>query len=114
MNELIRQKIRQYLVHSFLYYKLDESIISDQHYDQICDDTAKLISNNSNKKLLPFHDLLKSNLNENASGYSINNYPPEIVSAAIHLLYQANYANSMSFETFLERFGYSSSKISNA
>ncbi len=113
MNELIQQKIRQYLVHSFLYYQLDESIISDRHYDQICEDITKLISSNSNKNLLPFHDLVKSNLTENASGFSINNYPPEIVSAALHLLYQANYVDSMSFETFLERFGYSNSKVSN-
>ena len=38
MNELIVQKIRQYLVHSFLYYQLDVSIISDRNYDQICAD----------------------------------------------------------------------------
>ena len=114
MNELIKQKIRQYLVHSFLYYQLDESIISDRHYAHICAEVAKLISDNSSKNSLPFHDLVKSSLTENASGFSISKYPPEIVSAALHLLYQANYANSMSFETFLERFGYSSSKISNA
>jgi len=28
--------IRQFLVHSFLYYQLDESIISDENYDRIC------------------------------------------------------------------------------
>ncbi|GIT04279.1 MAG: hypothetical protein CM1200mP28_15380 [Deltaproteobacteria bacterium] len=50
MNELIQQKIRQYLVHSFLYYQLDESIISDRHYDKIWGDLAKLISDNSGPK----------------------------------------------------------------
>ena len=113
MNELIQQRIRQFLVHSFLYYQLDESIISDNKYDQICADVAKLISDNLNKKSLPYKDLVKSSLNENASGYSIIKYPPEIVSAALHLLYQSNYVDSMSFETFLERFGYSNSKVSN-
>ena len=114
MNELIQQKIRQYLVHSFLYYQLDESIISDRNYDQICKDVAKLISDNSDKYTLPFHDLLKSSLTENASGFSISKYPPEIVSAALHLLYQTSYFDSMSFEIFLARFGYSSYEIGNA
>ena len=114
MNELIQQKIRQYLVHSFLYYQLDESIISDSNFDQICKDVTKLISNNSDNDSLPFHDLVKSNLTENYSGFSISNYPPEIVSVALHLLYQTSYVDSMSFETFLARFGYSSSEIGNA
>ena len=114
MNELIQQKIRQYLVHSFIYYQLDESIIIDRHYDDICTDVAKLISDSSDKDSLPFHDLVISNLAENASGFSISNYPPEIVSIALHLLYQTNYVNSMTFETFLARFGYSSSEIRNA
>ena len=114
MNELIQQKIRQYLVHSFLYYQLDESIISDRIYDQICTDVAKLISDNSDKNSLPFHDIVKSSLTENATGFAISNYPPEIVSAALHLLYQTNYIDSMSFKTFLARFGYSSFEISNA
>ena len=114
MNELIQQKIRQNLVHSYLYYQLDESIISDRHYDHICGDLAKLISDNSVNNSLPFHDLVKSSLTENASGFSISKYPQEIVSAALHLLYQTSYIDSMNFETFLERFGYSSYEIRNA
>ena len=114
MNELIKQKIRQYLVHSFLYYQLDESVISDRHYDHICADVAKLLSEKSDKYFLPFHDLVKSSLTENASGFSISKYPPEIVSAALHLLYQTSYIDSMSFETFLARFGFISNEIRNA
>jgi NAD-dependent DNA ligase (contains BRCT domain type II) len=114
MNELIQQKIRQYLVHSFLYYQLDESIISDRHYDHICADVAEFISDNSARNSLPFHDLVKSSLTENASGFSIRKYPPEIVSAALHLLYQTSYIDTMSFEIFLTRFGYSSYEIRNA
>ena len=114
MNELILKKIRQYLVHSFLYYQLDESIISDSNYDQICKDVTKLISDNSDKNSLPFHDFVKSILTENTSGFSISKYPPEIVSAALHLLYQTNYIDSVTFETFLARFGYSSNEIRNA
>ena len=114
MNELIQQKIRQYLVHSFLYYQLDESLISESNFDQICKDVTKLISNSSDNDSLPFHNLVKSNLTENYSGFSISNYPPEIISVALHLLFQASYVESMTFETFLARFGYSSSEIRNA
>ena len=114
MNDLIQQKIRQYLVHSFLYYQLDESVISDSNYDQICADVTKLISDDSDKNFLQFHDLVISSLTENASGFSISKYPPEIVSAALHLLYQTNYVDSMSFEIFLARFGYSSYELRNA
>ena len=84
------------------------------HYDHICAEVAKLISDNLAKNSLPFHDLVKSSLTENASGFSISKYPPEIVSAALHLLYQTNYVDSMSFETFLARFGYSSYEMRNA
>ena len=66
------------------------------------------------KMFRPFHDLVKSSLIENASGFSISKYPPEIVSAALHLLYQTSYIDSMSLETFLARFGYSSYEIRNA
>jgi len=114
MNELIQQKIRQYLVHSFLYHQLDESIISDSNFDQICRDVLKLMSENSDNDSLPFHDLVKSNLTENSSGFSINKYPPEIISVALHLLYQTSYVDSMSFDNFLARFGYSRSEIRNA
>ena len=114
MDELIQRKIRQYLVHSFLYYQLDESIIPDRNYDQICADVSKLISKQTDKKSLPFHELVKYSLAENGSGFSISKYPPEIVSAALHLLYQTSYVDSMSFETFLVRFGFINSEISNA
>ena len=113
MNELIQQKIRQYLVHSFLYYQLDESVISDKNYDQICTDVSKLISDSSDKNFIPFYDLVKSTLTENVSGFSISKYPPEIVSAAFHLLYQSSYIDSMPFEAFLARFGCSIIEIRN-
>ena len=107
MNLSIQQKIRQYLVHSFLYYRLDESIISDRHYDNICVEVGKLIQTNSAASLFPYYDLVKINLSEDVSGFSIRKYPAEIVSTAIHLLYQHSYIKSMTFDSYLARFGYS-------
>ena len=109
MHELIQQKIRQYLVHSFLYYQLDESIIPDRHYDEICTEILQLIKTNTGSTLLPYHKLLQRNLSAEASGFSVQYYPTEIISSAMHLLYQFNSINSMSFDTFLARFGYSQS-----
>ena len=107
MIEISQQKARQYLIHSFLYYQLGESIISDMHYDKICVELETFFRTNSNSNLLPYHDIIKKSLAEDASGFSIRKYPEEIVSTALHLLYQHNYSKSMTFDAFLARFGYS-------
>ena len=107
MGELIKQKIRQYLLHSFLYYQLDESIITDRHYDKICAEILQLIENYAGASPLPYQEFVKKSLSEDASGFSVRKYPAEIISSALHLLYQHNAVKSMPFETFLTRFGYS-------
>ena len=114
MSELIQKKIRQYLVHSFLYYQLDESIIADSHYDQICKELLKLMKNHASQNLLPYHELVKKSLFEDASGFSVKQYPAEIISSAFHLLYQHNVDNSTTFESFLTRFGYTISDTTYA
>ena len=107
MSELIQQKIRQYLVHSFLYYQLDESIISDRHYDEICAEVLQLMETHTGSSLLSYQELVKKSLSEDASGFSLRKYPVEIISSALHLLYQHNAVKQMTFDTFLTRFGYS-------
>ena len=106
MTVSIQQKIRQYLVHSFLYYQLNESIISDNYFDLICKEILSFLENNSEEYLLPYQGILTSSLAGDASGYTIKKFPAEIISSALHLLYQKNYRESMSFNTFLARFGY--------
>ena len=100
MIEFSQQKVRQYLVHSFLYYQLGESIISDMQYDQICVEVETYLRTNSNSNPLPYHDIITKSLAEDASGFSIRKYPEEIVSTAMHLLYQHNYRKSMTFDAF--------------
>jgi NAD-dependent DNA ligase len=107
MSELIQQKMRQYLLHSFLYYQLDESIIADRYYDQICAEVLQLMETHKGSSHLPYQELVKKSLSEDTSGFSVRKYPAEIISSALHLLYQHNAFKSMSFETFLTRFGYS-------
>jgi NAD-dependent DNA ligase len=107
MSKLIQQKIHQYLLHSFLYYQLDESIIADRHYDDICAEVLQLMEAHTASSPLPYHELVKKSLSGDASGFSVRKYPAEIISSALHLLYQRNAVKSMSFDTFLTRFGYS-------
>jgi len=113
MNEILQRKTRQYLVHSFLYYQLGESIISDYQYDIICNEILKCFRNNHQDYLLPYKDILTTSLSEDASGFSIRKFPAEIISSAMHLLYQHNYCKSLSFEDFLARFGYNLIEIQN-
>ncbi|MBC8259254.1 MAG: hypothetical protein H8E38_09575 [SAR324 cluster bacterium] len=107
MQELIQQKARQYLIHSFLYYQLGESIITDKYYDQLCTEVEKFLQTNNSVTPIVYHDIIQKSLAEEASGFSISKYPAEIVSSAMHLLYQHSYLKSMTFEAFLARFGYS-------
>ena len=107
MSELIQKKIRQYLLHSFLYYQLDESIIADRHYDEICAEVLQLMETHAGSNLLPYQELVKKSLSEDASGFSVRKYPAEIISSALHLLYQHNAVKTISFDTFVTRFGYS-------
>ena len=114
MSELIQQKVRQYLVHSFIYYHLDESIIADKRYDEICKEVLKLLKNHTSPSILPYQELVKKTLFEDASGFSIKQYPAEIISSAFHLLYQHNGVESTTFDSFLARFGYTISDTTYA
>lgn len=105
---VLQQRIRQFLVHSFLYYKLDETTISDHQYDQICQDLQNLLSESErrNEDSSIAHLKLVQQLGKEASGFSIKNYPPEIISAAMHLLFQSYDSDQISFEDFVIRHGY--------
>lgn len=106
VSEELNRLIRQFLIHSFLYYRLDESVIPDQQYDEICRDLRDLLQQESDPKQLPFSDCLKEAAGAEGSGFAIRQYPPQIISAALHLLYQDRYRDLMSFSDFLARFGY--------
>lgn len=86
-STLMRRR-RQFLVHSYIYYQLGESIISDEQYDTICKSLYAM--QKQDPKLaegLPYNSIC-SRIDSSASGYFIKaeEYPPEIVSTAFHLL----------------------------
>lgn len=104
-TELIQKQIRQYLVHSFIYYQLNESVISDDKYDLLCQDLQKDLELTMYPDV-PYLDLVRETLDKEGSGYSIKNYPAPIISAAFHLLYQEQYLKLMNFTDFISRYGY--------
>ena len=53
LSEKIRQRRSQMLVHSYLYYVLDENVIDDAKWQQWADELSEL---QSQKKVIGFYD----------------------------------------------------------
>ncbi len=105
-TETLNRLIRQFLVHSYLYYRLDESLISDQQYDEIAQKLRKSLTPSETDAIITLKEHLGSINSSEATGYYICHYPAEIISSALHLLYQNRFKNLMSFSNFLARYGY--------
>ena len=100
----INQRTRQFLVHSFLYYRLGESVISDEFYDLIAEE-LRTLRNSHPKAEIPHASLIDGHLGKEASGFDIKEYPAEIISSAFKLLY-AMQNPPLDFTEFVERRGY--------
>ena len=104
---MLERKIRQFLVHSFLYYQLDESIIGDHEYDMLVTEIQDLIKNQEeNQNDYIYKSIIENSLGAEGSGFSIRKYPQEIISTSLHLLYQQKYKQTKTFEMFLKSYGY--------
>ncbi len=107
--EKLNRRQRQILVHSFLYYKLNESIITDLTYDQWCMELVDLQEQYPELAKKTAYYNICQHFDRSGSGFFIKNYPPEIISTAFHLLYQ-HYKKrdpDLRFEDFIVRYGYS-------
>lgn len=100
----LQQRARQFLVHSFLYYRLGESVVSDTFYDRITEELRALRKKNP-KAEIPHGGLIDAHVGAEASGFGIKEYPPEIISAAFKLLYAVNNP-PLEFAEFVEQRGY--------
>ena len=100
----LAQRARQFLLHSFLYYRLGESVIGDEAFDRYTEELRALRAAYPRAEL-PYAGLIDPALGPEASGYQIRHYPPEIVSAAFKVLYAATRPD-LSFEEFVTRRGY--------
>ena len=75
--------LKEYLIHCYLYYKKDSSIISDTDFDKLCrrlfqafDAGDETLRYSSYRKYVSIPDL------HAGTGYSIKSYPKEIVDEA--------------------------------
>ena len=101
----LRQRALQFLVHSFLYYRLGDSVVSDKFFDQVAEELRALRAKHT-KAEMPYAEVIDPALGPEASGFRIRKYPPRIISTAFKLLYAAT-APEVDFLEFVERRGYS-------
>ena len=102
--EKFRHLARKFLVHSFLYYQCNESLIEDHEYDHICLQLQHVLSHVANQSI-PEQTLIQNTLGKEGSGFSIRKYPDDIITVATALLYQQRYSDKMDFPTFVKRQG---------
>jgi hypothetical protein len=72
------EDLTEYLVHCYLYYKLNNPIIYDHDFDMLC----KTILEKWDTLTHPNKDLVSKADLEAGTGYSIENYPKEIIEDA--------------------------------
>lgn len=85
VKELINRRRRQVLVHSFLYYRLDTSIISDHVYDQWSKELAELQEKFPEEaKECVFHDDFKDF--DGSSGFDLPLGDPWVHNSAMRVL----------------------------
>lgn len=104
VQERLGRLARQFLVHSFLYYRLGESVISDAAFDRIAGELRRLRAEHPDADL-PHAAVLEPALGPEGSGFAIRSYPPEIITAAFKVLY-ASESPDVAFPEFVERRGY--------
>lgn len=104
--ELITRRQRQLLVHSFLYYKLDETIIEDQLYDKWVKELVELQTNHPDLAETTEYWEICRHFDQSGSGFFIRNYPEKIRTVAFHLLYRHKNVTEP-FNHFVHRFGFS-------
>ena len=100
----LRQRALQFLVHCFLYYRLGEPVVSDTFFDRIAEELRQLRAEHPDADL-PHAKLVDPALGPEGSGFSIRDYPPQVVTAAFKLLYASDDSDD-SFTDFVERRGY--------
>lgn len=85
ITEKIQQRRYQMLVHSFLYYELGESVVSDYHFDMWAQELVVLQESYPHQSSqAPYHDEFKDF--DGSSGFDLPYDRPEIQERAYRLL----------------------------
>ncbi len=85
VKEKIRQRRSQMLVHSCLYYKMDESIVSDDKWQQWANELTLLQTENPSECNIGFYDEEFADW-DGASGAFLPLDDPNVISKASHIL----------------------------
>jgi hypothetical protein len=99
---ILRRRVYQFLVHSYLYYELNESIIDDHQYDMICKELSELVEEFPEMEV-PHIDLARG-VGTSGSGFYIQNYPPNIITTAFRQLWYNRKENNPNFNENFEQF----------
>jgi NAD-dependent DNA ligase len=87
IKSLIRRRRRQILVHSCLYYRLNESIVPDHVYDGWALQLAVLHENFPEEASeVEYHEYFQGFTGETVSGFDLPVHLPEIIAIAHSLL----------------------------
>ena len=103
-SNLLEQRALQFLVHAFLYYRLNEPVVDDAFFDRIAEDLRGLRGRIPEADM-PHAALIDPVLGPEGSAFSIRRYPQEIITTAFKVLYLAN-DPGVEFREFVERRGY--------
>lgn len=112
IKERILQRRHQYLIHSYLYYEMDFSIISDDKFKSFCDELIELqIHHPVLCESIPYHDIC-NRLDSAYTSPTIYDpqfeYPNNIISRAVH-----SYARNQNirFSEAASQFGFTTIRI---
>lgn len=101
---LIERRQRQLLVHSFLYYKCDESIISDHTYDAWYKELVDLQRIHPDIASQTKYYALTRDFDDSGSAFFIKQYPDELVGIAMRLSWVSK-GKPEPFDQFIARYG---------
>jgi hypothetical protein len=85
--ELIHRRTKQLIVHSYLYYKLSQSVIDDYTFDKMCKELVALGRKYPDIAEQTKHWKIGQQFDDAGTGFFINQYPNELELDANILLY---------------------------
>ena len=90
INELINRRTKQLIVHSYLYYRLNESVILDHTFDSWCKELVSLGRKYPDIAAQTKYWEIGSQFDDAGTGFFINQYPTELILDAEILIYGFN------------------------
>lgn len=86
IREIITRRRNQILVHSAIYYKYNQNVISDLQFDKWCNELVDLQQKYPNEaSLCVHHDCFKDF--DGSSGFDLDYHTPQILNAAHRVMY---------------------------